>query len=180
MQEESVSKSNRILIAFIQLVFAYEWLISGFDKVISGTFVADFKSQCLQAIPDMKYQFYGRFMQSWCIPHCTIIAGFVEIMEVMLGAAFLILAVFTFRGVLNHKISMLGMLTALIAAIFNTNFFLYQSGSLFLQASDPFDEGVSIDFIMLLVQLGIAFYYFTYRFGKQQMNQREKTFGNFA
>ena len=53
----------------------------------------------------------------------------------------------------------LGTVVSLVGAFMNLNFFFYQGGSIFLNPSDPFDEGISLDLLMVLIQIVIAAFY---------------------
>lgn len=153
-------KSQRMFISLIFFVLAYEWLISGLNKVLNGHFIIDLHKEYLQSIPDIQYSFYARFLKAVCLPHCIIIGGLVEYGEVLLGISFIVLAIYMFKGKTNNFISTLGISTGLISAFMTLNFFLFQGGSIFLNPSEPFDEGISIDLILFLLQLGISVFYY--------------------
>lgn len=153
-------KSQRIFISLIFILLAYEWTISGLNKILSGHFISDLHKEYLLAIPDMKYTFYADFLKAFCLPHCTIIGYMVESGEILLGIAFIILAFNFFKGHSNTFIMILGVAVGLVSAFMTLNFFFYQGGSIFLNPSDPFDEGISVDLILFILQLGISLFYY--------------------
>lgn len=153
-------KLQRVLISLIFVVMAYEWLISGFNKVLSVNFITGLHNEFSQSIPDIKYPLYAAFLKHYCLPHCEILGGFIEIGEILIGISFVALAIYTFKGHANTFMMRLGILTGFASAFMSINFFLYQSGSVFLNPTDPFDEGISIDFILFLMGVGISLYYY--------------------
>lgn len=154
-------KTSRFFIPAILAILAYEWLVSGFDKLLSGTFVADMHHEMVGAIPDMQYTFYAHLLQKYGMLHCEIIATLVIVGELAVGISLGLLAYFVYRGQLNSKITKLGIITALVSAFMTLNFYFYQGGSFFISTSDPFDEGIPIDLIMVLIQVVVAFYFWS-------------------
>jgi thiosulfate dehydrogenase [quinone] large subunit len=156
---EMAQESTRFFFPVILVILAYEWLVSGLDKLLSGTFVRDMHHEMMDAIPDMQYQFYAHFLQKYCMLHCEIIAAIVETGEILVGLSFLLLAFLSITGRLNGNMRKLGVITGLVSAFMNLNFFFYQGGSFFVNTSDPFDEGIPIDLIMLFIQVAVATYF---------------------
>ncbi|WP_067934540.1 hypothetical protein [Alicyclobacillus kakegawensis] len=158
-------ESTRFFFPVILVILAYEWLVSGLDKLLSGTFVRDMHNQMMQSIPDMQYHFYARLLQKYCMLHCEIVAALVETGEILVGLSFLFLAFLTATGRLNNAMVKLGVFTGIVSAFMNLNFFFYQGGSFFVNTSDPFDEGIPIDLIMVFIQVAVAVYF--WKVGKQ-------------
>lgn len=154
MEEAALYK--RVLIPVLLLCLAYEWLVSGFDKLISGIFVQQLKGQLLSSLSDMQYQFYGHVVKNVIAPHAAVFAVLVEVGELCAGVGFVILAVALFRDRITTAIIHLGIWTSIVASFMALNFFLWQGGSVSLNPGDPFDEGITIDFMLVLIQVCIA------------------------
>lgn len=154
------TKFQRFFIALILGSLAYEWLVSGISKLISGEFVGGLYEEMIKAMPDMKYQFYAHFLQNLHYVHAVVLGVFIEVGEIALGLSFAYLAIQTMRQLFNRFTLNVGLISGLVAAFLNLNFFLFQGGSFFVNPSEPFDEGVSIDALMMLFDLSVVVYYF--------------------
>lgn len=159
MKETTLYK--RLFTPVLVLLIAYEWLISGFNKLLSGNFVRQLKEQLSSSLSDMQYHYYEHIVKSTVIPHAAIFAILVEIGEICAGIGFVILAIALFRNRISKPIVQLGIWTSIVSAFMAMNFFLWQGGSVFLNPDDPFDEGITIDFMLVLIQLWIAVFLFS-------------------
>jgi thiosulfate dehydrogenase [quinone] large subunit len=170
MREEMLYK--KFLTPFILLVIAYEWMVSGLDKFLSGQFVQQINEQLTSALQGMQYSFYADILKHVVIPYASVYAVLVEVGEVCVGLAFVIIAIAIFRNKLSKLIINLGIWASLISAFMVLNFFFFQGGAMFLNPGDPFDEGIPIDFILFLMQLGMVIFFFTLHrgYGKVQKN----------
>lgn len=153
------STSERFLAITALLIIAYEWLISGFDKILSGNFVDSLHHQMMDGIANAQYTFYADWLKKYCMAHCMVIGYIVEFGELAVGLSFLLLAISVILKVNKPFFSTLGIVTGLIGAFMTLNFFFYQGGSVFVNTSDPFDEGIPVDLILALFQLGISLYF---------------------
>lgn len=158
MREETLYK--QLFMPFILLIIAYEWVISGFDKLLSGQFVQQMNQQLTGTLHGMQYSFYAGILKQVVIPYAPVYAVLVEIGEVCVGIAFVIIAIALFRNKLSKITINLGICTSIISAFMVLNFFFFQGGSMFLNPGDPFDEGIPIDFILFLIQLWMAVFFF--------------------
>ena len=146
---------SRVLIPLIFIVLAYEWIISGIDKLLSGTFISRLHDQFVQAIPDIKYPFYARILNQ-LLPYSTYLAWMILIASFFVGLSFVLLAFVISNNQLSAPMLSLGIAAGILSAFMSLNFFFFQSGTYFIHAADPFDEGISLDFIMFLLQISIA------------------------
>lgn len=163
---------KRVFTPVLVFVIAYEWLISGVDKLLSGNFVQQLKGQLSSSLSGMQYHFYGKILKSTIIPHAMAFGVLVEVGEICAGIAFVLLGAALIRDRLNTAIIQLGIWTSIIAAFMALNFFLWQGGSVFLNPGDPFDEGITIDFMLVLIQLWIAVFFVGIRRNYAASNQK--------
>lgn len=163
---------ERFLVISVLAVLAYEWLVSGLDKVLSGDFVTSLHHEMMDGIANAQYGFYAKFLQKYCMAHCVVIGYLVEVGEIAVGLSFLILAASILFQAQKPFLSTLGIVTGLIGAFMTLNFFFYQGGSVFINTSDPFDEGIPVDLILALIQLGITVYFGFYR---KESRRRQQT-----
>lgn len=158
MRESAIFK--RLFSPIIFFVIAYEWLMSGLDKVLSGNFVQQLGQQLTSALHGMQYSFYVPVLKHFVIPNSVFFAVLVEIGELCVGVAFVIIAFALLGDKMNGFIAKLGFWTGLFSAFMVLNFFFFQGGAMFINPGDPFDEGIPIDFILFLMQLWIAIFFF--------------------
>lgn len=161
MHNDSLYK--RVFTPLILLVISYEWIISGLDKILSGQFVQHMHHELIAQSKDLQYSFYSTFLNQVVIPHSHIFALVIESGELLVGLAFVIISIALFFNSMTRSLMTLGIWTSIIAAFMVLNFFFYQGGSLFLNTGDPFDEGIPIDFILFLIQLFIAIFFYSLR-----------------
>lgn len=152
----------------ILAVLSYEWLVSGLSKVLSGEFISGLYQEMMKSLPHMQYQFYAKILQSLHPAHAVILGVLIEAGEILAGLSFAFLAISTIRETVGTGMMKLGISTGILSAFMNLNFFFFGGGSIFLNTSEPFEEGVSIDFLMLLIQLSVSvYYYLMLRSGKE-------------
>lgn len=146
------------MIAAILAVFSYEWLISGLNKLLSENFISNLHAEMTENLTNVQMPFYHTFLHNYGLAHCTILAILVETAELCVGLSFGVLAIQVLRGRLGKRFIQLGILSCAIAIFMNLNFLLYEGGAVFLNVGDPFDEGVSLNFIMPLIECGLSLY----------------------
>jgi len=149
-----------VLAPLIFLSIAYEWLISGANKIASGKFVSGLRQQLNHAIPDLQYKFYGHLLRAVAIPHARLIGTLVEYGEVFVGLSFVLLAVTFWRKSEPKSVLAAGAIAAALGALMSLSFFFLQGGAFFLNPGYPFDEGIPIDLIFVLLHASIAIYLF--------------------
>ncbi|MDQ0190269.1 hypothetical protein [Alicyclobacillus cycloheptanicus] len=151
---------KRVFTPILMICIAYEWLVSGLDKVMSGDFVQQLKGQLSSSLGGMQYHFYENILKSFVIPHAMTFAVLVEVGEICAGIGFVLLAVALFRNRVGAVAVQLGIWVPLVSAFMALNFFLWQGGSVFINPGDPFDEGITIDLMLVLIQVWIAIFFF--------------------
>lgn len=155
---------RRYFFPMVLFILAYQWLVSGLDKVINGTFVSGFHHQLVAALSGpMQYKFYASVLQLVVLPNSTLFAWLVECGELIVGAAFVVLGVMVVTRQSDRRIRILGIVAGLVSAFMTLNFFFYQGGSFFLSASNPFDEGIPVTLMMVFIQLAVAGRFWTPR-----------------
>lgn len=159
-----VDLQRRYFFPVVLFILAYEWLVSGLDKVISGTFVSNFHHQLQATLSGpVHYEFYQSLLQLIVLPNSVLFAWLVECGELVVGATFVVLGVMVVKRQSDRRIRTLGILTGLLSAFMTLNFFFYQGGSFFLSTSNPFDEGIPVTLLMVFIQLAVAGRFWTPR-----------------
>lgn len=142
----------------LQIVIGYEWFASGLTKLAHGDFpaglAADLQERAKQAAP-----WYGHFLRRVVIPHASAFGYAIELVELLSGVILIAGAVILLvRGerVGRRLCLWVAGLTALAAAaglVLAINFVLANRMGFSPVASDSFDEGVSLDSLLVGVQL---------------------------
>lgn len=154
--------SPMIWLAAVQAIAAYEWLISGLNKLVAGTFPQALHGVIVDAMTGNPNTWDVGFLKGVILPCCTVLGGLIECSEVLVG---LVLTVASLLWVLGERIPATGRRLAawaaaaacLGAALMNFNFYVAMGGTFpLISAANATDEGVSLDVVLLLVMLVLA------------------------
>jgi uncharacterized membrane protein YphA (DoxX/SURF4 family) len=142
----------------ITAIFGYLWLISGIDKIGSGVFVSGFPSFVAdEYITKGTYSWYISFINAVVYPHAVLFGFLIEWGELAIGVVLLVGALWLF--VRDSKVAHFFMAVANVGGAFLVaNIIMAEGGSLlpFVDTSLVYEEGVSIDVIVMLVSLLVA------------------------
>lgn len=159
--------SGRLLLGSIQLIAAYEFVVSGLDKVVSGRFPSGLAPALMDGMKDNPNQWYMEFIHSVVMPHAAAWGYLIEWGELAVGIGLLLGAARWLlwpqvapqsRRSLAEALTMLSLFAALMGAFMAFNFHLYmgQSPITLVNPSDPFDEGVDLDLLLTLTLMALA------------------------
>jgi uncharacterized membrane protein YphA (DoxX/SURF4 family) len=84
-----VREDVRYLLAAVQAIVGYEWLISGANKLLLGTFPQQLGSTISDGLKDNPNGWYVRFIQSFVLPHSVAVGYVIELCELGTGVALL-------------------------------------------------------------------------------------------
>lgn len=153
------SKGMRTLLALIQAIVGYEWLVSGANKVLSGQFpqgLADALNDGLNGNPN---GWYVGFVRGIVLPHSVLYGYLIELTEVgiglaLLGGALLLIGRIPTRGQPYYRLARVEIGAAALAAfacfVLCINFHFYMGDGLIsaLNPAAPFDEGIDLDTLL--------------------------------
>lgn len=150
----------RAAMALVEAVFAYEWLVSASDKLLSAMFFLHLQRELEHAANGLQYRFYAEFLQA-IDPRSHLLAILVVSGELFVGIGFFVLIIGTLwrRNAPSPAFLWLGAIVTLTGTFMNINFFFFQNGAYFVNPGDPFNEGVPIDFCMAAIQFGLFVLY---------------------
>ncbi len=151
-----LQKSTRYLLAAVQAIIGWEWLMSGGDKMLSGTFPQGLGAALANGIDGNPYGWYIGFLQTYILPHSVFFGYLIEWTEVFAGiilltGAFILLGQPRRSGEPQHRLMMGYSVAAIIAAavgiIMNVNFHFWMGGWVIptFSPSAPYNEGIDID-----------------------------------
>lgn len=154
-----LSRDARWLAAAVQVVIAWEWLVSGTNKVLSGTFPQGLASTLNDGIQNNPNGWYVSLLQGIVLPHSVAFGYAIEAAEIIAGTALLIGAVVLVgpirrRGMPQYHVAVGEIAAATVAAMVcvflcvNFHFFMGDGLIPWFDPARPFDEGISLDTLM--------------------------------
>src|SRR5690348_361963 len=88
-EKHMLSRATRYLLAAVQAIVGWEWLVSGLNKVLSGTFPQGLASTLNQGIQDNPNSWYASFLHTFVQPHSIFFGFAIEWTELTIGVIFL-------------------------------------------------------------------------------------------
>lgn len=154
-----LSRDARWLAAAVQVVIAWEWLVSGTNKVIAGTFPQGLADRLNEGLKGNPNDWYVALIQNIVLPHSVAFGFLIEVAEVLVGIALVVGAVVLIgpvrrRGTPQYRLALGEIGAATVAAalcIFLCVNFHFLMGDGIIPWFDPtraFDEGISLDTLM--------------------------------
>ncbi len=146
-------------LAVIQMVLAYEWLISGINKLINPNFTAQLASTLRDGMKGNPYGWYNSLVSAVILPHASVVGVLTEIGEFAIGITLLgsaLLWLWRPSGALT-RLAAGGAIIALAGGAFlSLNYFLQGGTTLpWINAANAFNEGVDIDVMIPLISVAL-------------------------
>lgn len=152
-------KMARLLLAAMQAIIGWEWLMSGGNKLLAGTFpqgLADTISGMMKDNPD---GWYISFLQHTILPQSVFYGYLIEWTEVLigvilLGGALILLTPPRRRGQAQYRLTIAYCIASIVAALIGTfmtiNFHFMAGGWIFpwFNGSAADGEGIDLDALM--------------------------------
>jgi len=148
-------------LGLVYAMLAYEWLLSGLNKALSGTFRAGLSNRIHGSLVDNPHGWYVSFVSRAVLPHVGFFAAATLIGELLVAAGLIWGALLWlrpgwfpagFRPWLG--IAVTGALAG--AALMELNYYLLAGEEWpWLKTHDPFNVGLSVDGLVLLISLAL-------------------------
>jgi thiosulfate dehydrogenase (quinone) large subunit len=154
-----MGRDARILLAGMQGVVGIEWLVSGFNKVLSGKFPQGLGAELTDRMQSNPNGWYDQLLRGLVVPHSLAFGYLIEYVELATGIALLCgIALLLSRprpaGATQSRLEVAELAAvaaaALIGAFLTVNFhFLMGDGVIpALAPTRPFDEGIDLDTLL--------------------------------
>lgn len=151
-----LNRAARYILAAIQAIIGWEWLMSGGNKLLSGTFPQGLADALNNSIKDNPNGWYVSFLQQAVIPHSVLYGYLIEWSEVtigiiLLGGAVVLLGKPRMPGEPQHRLAVAYSIAVIIAAavaIFqNVNFHFWLGGWVIptFDPAQPYNEGIDLE-----------------------------------
>jgi thiosulfate dehydrogenase [quinone] large subunit len=145
-------------VCLVQLVLAYEWLVSGLNKLLNATFTVQLASTLHQNMNGNPYGWYVSFLRQIVLPYASLFGVLTELGELSIGVTLLVSAVIWLRRPHSQLSKHAGWAASLALAggvFLPLNFFFMSGDPLpWINPANAFNEGVTID--MLVPFLSVA------------------------
>lgn len=146
----------------VEIVIGYEWLISGLDKFVQGSFPANLAEELVEKSQGTS-AWYSAFLQSAVIPNARAFGYAVETSELLAGIALVagpLLWLFGWERV-SDRIRMFVLMSIAAAAIGGAFLAInlhFANGAAhpWLIPGAAFDEGIDLDIVLPAIQIVIA------------------------
>jgi thiosulfate dehydrogenase [quinone] large subunit len=151
-----LNRTTRYLLAAIQAILGWEWLMSGANKLLSGSFPQGLAATLTDSFKDNPNTWYVTFLQQMILPHSVFFGYLIEWTEIsiaviLLGGALLLLGQPRLLGEPQHGVAVGYCITAAIAAAvgaFLTINFHFLMGGWVIPGFNPagaYNEGIDLD-----------------------------------
>jgi thiosulfate dehydrogenase [quinone] large subunit len=142
-------------LAAVQIVLAYEWLLSGINKILNPNFTLQLGATLQQNISGNPYGWYSGLLRAVVLPHAGTFGILTELGEVSIGLTLLGSALLWLRrphsrlAVIAGKVACLALAGAILLPL---NFFFMSGDPVpWVNPGNAFNEGVSIDALIPLL-----------------------------
>lgn len=154
-----LSKSTRYLLAAIQAIVGYEWLVSGGNKLLSGGFPAGLANTLAENLKDNPNGWYVSFLQTVVVPHSVLFGYLIELAELGMGialvaGALLLCGRIPAKGQPFYRLARFEVGAAAAAAflcvVLCVNFHFWMGDGMIsaFNPGDPFNEGIDLDTLL--------------------------------
>jgi len=152
-------KPTRLLLAAIQAIIGWEWLMSGGNKLLSGTFPQGLAETISGMFKDNPDSWYVSWLQRFILPQSVLYGYLIEWTEVtigviLLGGACILLNQPRRKGQAQYRLTLVYSLAAisaaLVGAFLTINFHFLAGGWIFpwFSSSSANGEGIDLDALL--------------------------------
>lgn len=163
-----LNATARKIVAALQIILGWEWLMSGGNKLFSGTFPQGLADALNERIKGNPNDWYVGFLQNVVLPNSVFFGYLIQWTEitlgiVLLGGAALLLTKPRLPGEPQHRLLMaystVVAFAAVVAAFLCINFHFWMGGWVIpmIRPDGAYDEGIDLDALMPLFSLVVLF-----------------------
>jgi thiosulfate dehydrogenase [quinone] large subunit len=146
-------------LCLVQLVLAYEWLVSGINKLLNPNFTVQLASTLRQNMNGNPYSWYVSFLRQIVLPHATLFGVLTELGELAIGITLVVSTVLWWRrphGRLTLYVGGAACLALAGAVLLPLNFFFMSGSPLpWINPANAFNEGMTIDMLVPLLSVAL-------------------------
>jgi hypothetical protein len=144
----------------VQAILAYEWLVSGFDKLLDRGFSAQLSALLSQSTHGNGGSLYGAIIAHLVLPNHMLFALLTPWTETSIGAIMLLGAILwtvTPHAHITDLVARAACFALLTAAALDLNYYLLGGGGLpWIDPANATQPGINVDVMLLLVALALC------------------------
>lgn len=160
--------TSQLVLPILLLIIAYQWLIAFLNKAVNKDFFSQMPQQMKGAISSITFQPYATLLKNVGIPNSHLFGILVMFGELFVGVIFLLYAIQKMTGKNNKLLAKLGLLATIVGAFMNLNYALMGGDTLFVDPGNAFQEAISVDWFMFLMQITLIVYFYTVSFKRNE------------
>lgn len=157
-----LSRTSRYLLAALQVVLGWEWIMSGTTKLASGSFPQGLAGALTDSFKGNPNDWYVVFLKQVVLPNSVLFGYLIEWSELIVGiilvsGALVLLTRPRMPGEPQHTMyvvySVIVIFAAAVAAFQNINFHFFMGGWIVpsIDPSGAYDEAVDLDALLPLL-----------------------------
>lgn len=153
------SQTASIGLAAVYLLAAYEWLISGVNKLLNADFTSGLGKELQDGLADNPNRWYAHLVRRFVLAHASTMAVLVQWAELAVGLGLVLGAVRLLAGACVPtnlgRLLDAALLGAFVgSALMAVNYWFMAGNTLpWVNAAHAFDEGISLDGLLALASL---------------------------
>jgi thiosulfate dehydrogenase (quinone) large subunit len=144
----------------VQAILAYEWLVSGLDKLLDHGFSGQLSALLSQGTQGAADSLYGGVIAHLVLPNHTLIALLTPWTETSIGSIMVLGAVLWMvypRARITNFVAGVACLALFTAATLDLNYYLLGGGGLpWINPANATQPGVNVDVMLLLIALALC------------------------
>lgn len=143
----------------IQLILAYEWVLSGIDKVVDPNFAAQLPATVRGSTLVNPYGWYSALLKQFVLPNTALLAPAVQVGELAIGIVLIVSAVLWMWRPLSRSATYVGWLAcfALSGSVLLSLNYSFQQGTPlpWVNAGQAMSPGVGIDMLVAFLSMAL-------------------------
>jgi len=151
---------QRFIIPVLLFILAYEWLISSANKLVTTNYDAKLRHQMAQSVSGIQFQPYASLLKNIGLPHSHLFGTLVLVAELFVGLTFVGIGIRKLQGKSTRVVGRFGIVASIVAAFMSLNYALLGGDPLFVDPANAFQQGISIDWILFLIEVTLVFYFY--------------------
>ncbi|MDP4084478.1 MAG: hypothetical protein Q8934_07655 [Bacillota bacterium] len=156
--------TSQLVLPIILLIISYQWLIAFIDKAVNKDFFKQLPQQMKGAISGITFHPYATLLKNVGLPNSHLIGILVMLGELFIGVIFLLCAIQKLMGKNNQVLAKLGLFATIIGAFMSLNYALMGGDTLFVNSDNAFQEAISVDWFMFLMEITLVIYFYAQSF----------------
>lgn len=163
--------TSQLVLPLLLLVIAYQWIIAFFNKVVTKNYFNELQKQMKDSVSNITFHPYATLLKNVGIPNYHLFGVLVMLGELFVGVIFLLYAIQKLMKKNSILLAKLGFIATIIGAFMNLNYALLGGDTLFVDPGNAFQEAISVDWFMFLMQITLVIYFYALSFKRNEKTE---------